>query len=208
MDTSCFTGAGAKRIALPIVAVKVREPGGCKSIETYALLDSGSTASFCSDKLFNKLGVKGHRERISVTTLGQAGRAEDTRVTSLEVSDIYETNVVSLPAVYGKETLPIHKENIATCSDVTSWSHLNGIDIPQVDTDEVMLLIGQDVPDALIQETVVSGKKGEPYAAKTILGWSLNGPMQPKQGSRRITSHFLTTQSMDNERLEEQVEQF
>ena len=107
VDTSCFTGAGAKRIALPIVAVKVREPGGCKSIETYALLDSGSTASFCSDKLFNKLGVKGHRERISVTTLGQAGRAQDIRVTSLEVSDIYETNVVSLPAVYGKETLPI-----------------------------------------------------------------------------------------------------
>ncbi len=40
------TGAGCGRQALSIVPVKVKARGKGKLIETYALLDSGSTASF------------------------------------------------------------------------------------------------------------------------------------------------------------------
>ena len=45
-----FTGAGrgsSNRTALPIVPVKVYPTSGGRCIETYALLDSGSTNTFC-----------------------------------------------------------------------------------------------------------------------------------------------------------------
>ena len=53
-------GAGIKRIALPIVAVKVRAPGK-STMKIYALLDSGSTSSFHSEKLLTKIGVETKR---------------------------------------------------------------------------------------------------------------------------------------------------
>ena len=196
------------RIALPIVAVKVRAPGGQKSVTTYALLDSGSTNSFCSEKLLDQLGILGKRETVSLTTLEKADSVFRARVASLEVTDVYDSEAVRLPVVYAKKCLPINEENIATYDDVGRWSHLRGLDLPLADTDEVMLLIGQDAPDALIPTNVITGKKGEPYATKTVLGWSLNGPLKKKDGTNRVSSHFLTAGLTADERLESQVEQF
>ena len=51
------TWAGCHTQALPIVPVKVKARGKEKIIETYALLDSRSTATFCSDSLLKRLGL-------------------------------------------------------------------------------------------------------------------------------------------------------
>ena len=41
---------------------------------------------------------------------------------------------------------------------------------------KVELLIGQDVPEAIIPQEVRSTPNG-PYAVRTSLGWSINGPL-------------------------------
>ena len=46
--------------ALPIVPVKVKGRGSGEIITTYALLDNGSTSTWCSEGLAKKLGVEGH----------------------------------------------------------------------------------------------------------------------------------------------------
>ena len=51
------TGAGCPRKSLSIVPVKVKGKGEHNETITYALLDNGSTASFCSEDLLMKLGV-------------------------------------------------------------------------------------------------------------------------------------------------------
>ena len=48
------TGAGRNSQALSIVPVKVKARGKGKIIETYALLDGGSTATFCDVELMKK----------------------------------------------------------------------------------------------------------------------------------------------------------
>jgi len=63
-----FIGAGNLRVALPVVPVKVRALGRC--VKTCALLDAGSTNSFCSAALLEHLGVTGIRQSLSLTTLG------------------------------------------------------------------------------------------------------------------------------------------
>ena len=50
------TGARCETKALSIVPVKVKGRGKGRIIETYALLDNGSTATFCTEQLLEDLG--------------------------------------------------------------------------------------------------------------------------------------------------------
>ena len=73
------------KIALPIVSVKVRAKGQRKYVHTYALLDSGSTKTFCSRTLVDKLGLEGTKTTLSLTTVKDNERS-DTVVVALEIT--------------------------------------------------------------------------------------------------------------------------
>lgn len=52
--TGGYTGAGMKECALAIVPVKVKLEKGTKCVKTYAFLDPGSSATFCTEELARK----------------------------------------------------------------------------------------------------------------------------------------------------------
>jgi len=72
---------------------------------------------------------------------------------------------------------------------------------------QVSLLIGQDVPEALIPLEVSRGNAGDPYAVRTLLGWCLNGPIG-KRTSVDACVNFLCAERHKIPQLEEQVERF
>ena len=72
----------------------------------------------------------------------------------------------------------IHPDDFPRCKDISCYPHLAGIDLPDVDLDEVTILLGQTDADCLIPLDVVQGQRGEPYATRTKLGWTINGPMK------------------------------
>ncbi len=43
--------------------------------------------------------------------------------------------------------------------------------------EEVNLLIGADVPEALQPLEIRKSENGGPFAVKTVFGWTLNGPL-------------------------------
>ena len=47
--------SAVQKVALPIIAVKVKASGSDDCVDTYALLDTGSSRSFCTEGLFNAL---------------------------------------------------------------------------------------------------------------------------------------------------------
>ena len=61
------------------------------------------------------------------------------------------------------------------------WRHLEAIDIPELEDPEVTILIGTDVPEANWNLEERRGRRKEPYAIRTPLGWSVAGPMGPRQ---------------------------
>ncbi len=75
---------GQVKLALPIVPVKVRAKGQSVFHYTHALLNSGSTKTFCSEALIEKLDVKGKRANLSLTTVNSSESA-DVELVSLEV---------------------------------------------------------------------------------------------------------------------------
>ena len=62
-----------------------------------------------------------------------------------------EINTIELPKLLTKEKLKISTctDGVACQDDANRWSHLSGIQLPEITNTEVELLIGQDVPEVL-----------------------------------------------------------
>ena len=197
------SAVGNLRVALPILPVIVRAPGTQRFIYTYALLDTGSTSTFCSDELVKMLNLTGEKDVLNLTTLEKANSQTETLIVSLQVSDIEDKNVVELPVVYARPQLPVNMSCMGQPEDIGRWKHFQDVTFPHINAHEVQLLIGQDNPDALVPVDLRKGQSGEPYATKTMLGWTLNGPLG---GVRRhsATANFVQA---DHE-LNAQLRQF
>jgi len=69
----------------------------------------------------------------------------------------------------------------------TTWPHIRDLPLadPQyLDRDPIELLLGADVYSAILQDGLCKGKKDEPIAQKTSLGWILSG------GSKTTLHHL------------------
>ena len=177
--------------ALPIVAVKVKVKGSPRSVETYALLDNGSNTTFCSASLMKRLSVSGKEMRIKLTTMDSCNDVDSLVVTNLEVTDLDENVVISLPEVLSRPSMPVVKDEIPKQEDVERWPHLQGYVYLAELNSEVDLLIGADVPEALQPREVVPASDGGPYATRVDLGWVINGPTGRKQKFVPSSSFFV-----------------
>lgn len=167
------TGAG-RDCALAIVPVRVKVAKGSRYIQTYAFLDPGSTATFCTENLMNLLNVKG--TEILLRTMGQEKPAGTYEVRGLEVGDLEGCTYLDLPKVYTQSKIPVSKENIITEADLKKWPYLSGIQLKEIEAD-IELLIGTDVPRAMEPWQIINSHDNRPYAVQTLLGWVVTGPL-------------------------------
>ena len=93
--------------SLALVPVKVKAPGSDVIVKTYAFLDNGSNASFCSEDLAAQLGLTGRPTSLTLTTIEREESKSASRVVSLQVMDLEEENAVELPCVFTRLKLPV-----------------------------------------------------------------------------------------------------
>ena len=142
--------------ALPIVPVKVRAQGSPFCIETYALLDTGSNSTFCSNMLLDRLGVKGKHLKLKLTTMGSAEEVDSVVASGL---------VVPLREVYSRPIMPVSKDEVPKQEDVDRWPYLKGfVHLTELNS-QVDLLIGSDVPEALQPKEIIPAAGGGLYAS-------------------------------------------
>lgn len=177
VQSSGLTGAGKQDCTLSILPVQVKSKRGQETLVTYAFLDPGSTASFCTERLMNRLNLTGKKLGILLRTMGQEKVVDSYKLSDLEVAGLDSDSFCDLPEIFTQRSMPVHRGNIPCSKDLQRWLHLRHIQIPQIDAD-VDLLIGTNVPQALEPWEVVRAVNGGPYAIKTILGWTVNGPLR------------------------------
>lgn len=170
-------GTGDADSILAIVPVQVKAKNGSKVVTSYAFLDPGSTATFCTEDLMNELNLHGKKTDILLTTMGQQKTVSTHIVTGLEVSGLDSYNFIELPEVFSQRSIPASKRNIAQQEDVDKWPHLERVQIPTIQA-EIGLLIGTNVPKAMEPEEVNRSVNDGPYAIRTLLGWTVNGPLR------------------------------
>ncbi|XP_041457552.1 uncharacterized protein LOC121409709 [Lytechinus variegatus] len=189
-------GAGASRIALPIVPVTVSVPGEVGgTIETFALLDSGSTNSFCLKEIAEKIQTKGRKKIVSISTLEAPNHTMECEEVKLSVKGSSGTSSKKIDAEFlARPSLNISTVNMATEEEISRYQHLFGIDLQVTTGKEVSLLIGQDMPEALMPLEIRAGAPGEVYAIRTALGWTLNGPLENESSllNHQASSNFVS----------------
>ena len=102
------------------------------------------------------------------------------------------------------DCLPISGRSIPTVDDVAHWSYLQDIDFPQLDGKEITILIESDVPEAHWSLEERRGGPKEPLAVRTLLGWTLFGPMGSGTSTER-TVNFV--HANDGEETSHQIQQ-
>ena len=153
---------GARRdCALAIVPVRVEVAKGSRYIQTYAFLDPGSTAAFCTENLMNLLNAKGRKTQILLRTMGQEKPAGTYEVRALEEGDLEGCMYLDLPNVYRQSKITVSKENIITEADLKKWPYLSSIQLKEIEA-EIELLIGTDVPRAMEPWQIINSHDNGP----------------------------------------------
>lgn len=119
--------------------------------------------------------------------MGQKKVVGTNVVSGLEVAGLESGNFCDLSHIYTQRTMPVHNGNIPHQNDISQWSYLGDVYLPEINS-EIELLIGSDVPRVLEPLDVIQSVGDGPYAVKTLLGWTVNGPLEGKNGDAQEQS--------------------
>lgn len=201
-QTCGHTGAGNEKCLLSIIPVQVKSSKGDKIIQTYAFLDPGSSATFCSKHLMDELNIRGKRVNILLRTMGQEQSVSCNVVTGLEISGINNNNLFSLPEVYTQKKMPVNSDNIVTQEEISKWPYLDRVKLTHIEAN-VDLLIGANASQVMEPWEVINGYGNGPYAIRTLLGWVVNGLSERSSDCRNDTgTPFVTVNRISIGRLE------
>ena len=180
-------------------------------IETYAFLDSGSDVTLCDERLVQELGLQGTERSFSLTTQEKRNSLRRGFEVDLVVEALDGSESLNLKNVWTVKQLNVSPNSIATPNDIKMWPHLEGVYLPSIEK-EVRILIGSNVPEAFWVLEERRGEKGEPYAIRSPLGWSVLGPMQAVGiGQDKFHINFIRDSSTGYENdvlLNERVKKF
>ncbi|KAK0141235.1 hypothetical protein N1851_021749 [Merluccius polli] len=149
-----------------------------EEILVYALLDTQSDTTFILKDIADQLHVKQDLVRLKISTVTSIAKvASSHKLYGLQVRGLMADERIKLPVTYTREYIPANKSDIPTCKTAKGWPHLEHLadEMPPELDCEVGLLIGYNCPQVLLPRNVVSGKEGQPFAQKSILGWSIIG---------------------------------
>ena len=158
---------------------------------TYALLDTGSSTTFCSKRLINQLKLQGTKISYKLRTLNDSKNI-CSDVVEFQMSSEDGTKCLYMNNVLVVDSIPVENSRI---SDVSKYNHLK--DLTFAHESEADILIGQDNSAALVPLEVRTGPVGDPFATRTLMGWSLNGCASESVPGHSVTSNFIIASLQD-----------
>ena len=178
------------------------------TIETFAILDDGSSDTLRRKDIADKLNLEGPERLLCLGNVENNGTQQCSRAMNHLVTPTGK-QAVNMPVhIYPAWTVPklnvppqrLVKENVRR-----TWTHLEDLDIPAVSSDQIGLLIGVQVTEAMIQHEHRRGPKGQPYAVRTNFGWAiacLAGGVPSPGTSVGFVGHCVTPDTTLNEEVE------
>ena len=201
-SVSCAaTNSLVSKSCLGIVPVVIKGGNG-NTCRTYALLDDGADKSLCDERLLSSLNVASRPVTFQISTVNATGSTNYGQEVDLHVQHINGDDTVTLRNVWSVKRLPVSIQSAAVNADIKKLPYLADIDIPRIDTSNMMLLIGTDSPGAHIPLEVRSGDCDQPYAVRTRLGWAIRGPLETICTRKEISVHCQTTNDVLLHQLE------
>ena len=181
-DVMCSKNLTHQNVMMPTVPVVVNGKR-----EVSALLDTASNSSFCSKALVDQLNIRGCAVYHTLKTMSKSDKTISEMV-DLRIESRDRKSSLNLSGVFVVDEIPVSNAAI----DLTKYSHLK--DIPICSDLKVHILLGQDNCEALIPLEMRRGEQGDPFAVRTLFGWSVNGPAMTSGPTRRsVINHFVSS---------------
>ena len=148
-------------------------------IKVNALLDDASTKTYINADVAHRLGLTGYQETVNVHVLnGGMAKIESASVTvGLQSLDHHINRYIM---AYTADSVTGDTQVIDWQHEAKRWPHLKDIHFDEVsERAGVDILIGLDHPDLHFSCCDIRGRRGEPTARKTPLGWTcVSAPVQ------------------------------
>ena len=181
--TNANVHANSHSVHMPVVEVVVNG-----TYRTYALLDTASSSSFATQDLVSKAQLKGSKIECDLNTLGQSQKIS-TSVVKFRVTSTQTSDELQLDNVLVTSSIPVQSSEVNT----STYPQFSGLRLAPSGA-KVDVLIGQDNAEALVPLDIRTGKKGEPYAVRTLFGWVTYGKSSlDNMPSKSVISNFIST---------------
>ena len=176
-SVNCTTKTDVKvKTCIGIVPVKIAGNNG-KTYTTHALLDDGADKSMCDERLLKILDIESRPVTFKVTTMTSNEDTMFGNEVDLHVRPVNGDESIRMSKVWSVKRLPVSTRSAAPRCAVEKYDYLADLSLPEIDNDDVMLLIGSDAPFAHIPLEVRAGRNDQPYAIRSSLGWAVRGPL-------------------------------
>lgn len=202
VSINCSASENNVKNCLGIIPVVVKGSNG-NTCSTYALIDDGADKTLCDRRLIEMLETKSRPVTFHMTTATAQKVRQEGREVDLQVHAVNGGSTLDLRKIWSVARLPISKNSAISNKDIKKFPHLSDIRIPEINSNDVLLLIGTDMPAAHIPLEVRSGDIMEPYAVRTRLGWIVRGPISESEEKGEVFVNFGKT---DDVILQEQLE--
>jgi hypothetical protein len=186
-DDAEFTGATTrtpKDVYLQIVPLKLHGEGS-RTADTYGLLDNGSQSTLIREDMAKQLGLQGKNRTINFGTVTDQKRIKVCEV-QLHASARNGDNKTEIASAYVRPPSQFNMPSKPSPDgfDISKYMALDGINIDEVNPEDITILIGGNVPKAVLASESRYVSEDLPVAVKTIFGWTLFGPTYA-EGERR-----------------------
>ncbi|XP_041675372.1 uncharacterized protein LOC121530409 [Drosophila eugracilis] len=155
------------------------------SYRARALFDSGSEATFISERMFKLLKLPFRKTQTQVSGLNQSVSAESTRLCQFAIRSPtkpglqLDTAAYVLPELAGKlPSHPVPRNSLQDLPDL-QWADPNFFESSQID-----LLIGADILPSVMMQGTRRNICGSLLGQETIFGWVLTGPISNTKANR------------------------
>ncbi|XP_070132565.1 uncharacterized protein [Drosophila bipectinata] len=165
-------------------------------VDTYALLDEGSSVTLIDDELIRSLNLKGESRQLNVQWFGGKSAKEHTKVVSLQISAAGKPKRHGLKNVYGVANLNLPMQSLRQ-EDVQAVKANTRLPVMPYNNATPRILIGLDHAHLGVPFRTKSYGSGRPFAADTALGWVVYGPVNGKPSSPLLSSCLLAVPQDD-----------
>lgn len=185
-------------VLLPTAIVEVYAADGRRHA-LRALLDSGSQASFITERAVCALMLRRFHSSVSVTTFASSastvlrGKCNSKIAPSGQQSPSFCLDVSIVPQITG----PTPQTPITP----GHWAHMSSLSLADPSYNipgPIDLLFGADLFPSVLLDGTQKGQPGEPLALNTVFGWVLMGPKEFYDGLSVTTLCLNVSDSIDS----------
>lgn len=159
-----------------VLPIRIRKRDG-SFLETFALLDDCAGITMIDEKLFDNLGVSFHdRKWLTVFWTTNVKRKNLSKRADIEISSSNGDQRLTLKNVYTCKDLSLLRQSFNAKEMKERYKHLRGLDLPDLDNAQPLILIGlRHSKTMIVQDNRLGQDDDDPVASKTPLGWTVWG---------------------------------